>query len=119
MVTHGCCEDPWGEDASKTSIQFSNIEDSHCSSWGKYKIGERGWSSFGVHVKYILHGLETTNSNAKDRNIVFHSWGMVSDEEVYPAGTPEGWGCPAVSNHAFLEIDAYLKNSGPTLMWIY
>jgi hypothetical protein len=119
MVTHGCCEGPWAEDASKTSIQFSNIENSHCSSRGKYKIGQRGWSSFGVHVKYILHGLETTNFNAKERNIVFHSWGMVPDEEVFPAGTPEGWGCPAVSNSAFTEIDAYLKNSGPTLMWIY
>ena len=72
-----------------------------------------------MHVKYILHGLETTNSNAKDRNIVFHSWGMVSDEEVFPNGTSEGWGCPAISNNAFTEIDAYLKNSGPTLMWIY
>lgn len=119
MVTHGCCEGPWGEDASKTAIQFSNIEDSHCSSKGKYKIGERGWSSFGVHVKYILHGLETTNSNAKDRSIVFHSWGMVSDEEVFPGGTSEGWGCPAISNNAFTEIDTYLKDSGPTLMWIY
>ena len=119
MVTHGCCEGPWGEDASKSSIQFSNIEDSHCSSKGKYKIGERAWSSFGVHVKYVLHGLESTNSNAKDRHIVFHSWGMVSDEEVFPAGTPEGWGCPAISNNAFTEIDAYLKDSGPTLMWIY
>ena len=44
---------------------------------------------------------------------------MVSDQEVFPAGTPEGWGCPAISNNAFNEIDAYLKNSGPTLMWIY
>ena len=119
MVTHGCCESPWGDDASKSSSQFSNIEDSHCSSRGKYNIGERAWSSFGVHIKYILHGLETSNSNAKERNIVFHSWGMVPDEEVSPVGTPEGWGCPAISNSAFTEIDAYLRNSGPTLMWIY
>ena len=119
LVSHGFCEGPWGEDISKSSIEFSNIENSHCSSRGKYKIGERGWSSFGVRIKYILHGLETTNSNAKDRSIVFHSWVMVSDQEVFPAGTPEGWGCPAISNNAFNEIDAYLKNSGPTLMWIY
>ena len=49
LVTHGCCEGPWGEDASRTAIQFGNIEDSHCSSIGKYKIGERGWSNFGVN----------------------------------------------------------------------
>ena len=42
-------------------------------------------------------------------HIVFHSWGMVSDEEVFPDGTSEGWECPAISNNAFTEIDAYLK----------
>ncbi len=119
LVSHGCCNNPWAEDYSKTSPQFSNIENSHCSSLGKYKTGERGWSSFGVHVNYRLHGLESSNSNANERDIVFHSWERVSDQETFPYGTPEGWGCPALSNKAFTEIDAYLKDSRPTLMWIY
>lgn len=120
LVSHGCCENQWSGDETRSSPRFSNVEDSHCSSLGKYRIGNRGWSSFGVNVNYRLHGLETGNSNAYDRNIVFHSWDMVGDNETYPKGTPEGWGCPAVSNKAFLEIDAYLKNaSNPTLFWIY
>ena len=120
LVSHGCCDNIWSSDQSKTNPSFSNVPDSHCSSLGKFKIGERGYSSFGVNTKYLLHGLESTNSNALERDIVFHSWSMVNDEETFPQGTPEGWGCPALSNNSFLEIDELLKNADkPTLMWIY
>ena len=120
LVGHGCCDNAWNNDESKSSPRFSNIDGSHCSSLGKYKIGERGYSDWGVHVKYLLHGLESSNNNALKRQIVFHSWEVVSDEEVFPAGTPEGWGCPTLSNASFLIVDKKLKTSAsPVLMWIY
>ena len=120
LVSHGCGKNSWGSDESKTTPKFSNAYDSHLSSLGKYSIGNRGWSSYGVNINYRIHGLEATNSNANARDIVFHSWYPVSDEEIYPSGTAEGWGCPAVSNNAFLEIDPLLRNSEKAiLMWIY
>ena len=57
--------------------------------------------SGGVKIKYVLHGLDSTNSNALKRYIVFHWWEAVSDDEVYPDGTPEGWGCQTISNNSF------------------
>jgi len=120
LVSHGCGNSLWQRDLTKTNPIFSNVENSYSSSLGKYKIGDRGWSNFGVNINYRLHGLEASNSNANDRDIVFHSWNAVSDKELYPNGTPEGWGCPAISNNAFLEIDPLLRYSKkPTLMWIY
>ena len=120
LVGHGCGDSPWSSDQSKDNPVFSNEDNSHCTSLGKYKIGERGYSNWGVNFKYLLHGLESTNSNALKRVIVFHSWEMISDEEVYPAGTPEGWGCPAVSNNSFRIVDPLLRASAkPVLMWIY
>lgn len=120
LVGHGCCDNAWNSDDSKEDPKFSNTDGSHCSSLGKYKIGERGYSNWGVNVKYVLHGLESTNSNALNRFIVFHSWEVVSDEEVYPNGTPEGWGCPTISNNNFKIIDPLLESSPkPVLMWIY
>ncbi len=120
LVSHGCCNNPWNNASSKENPKFSNTDGSHCSSLGKYKIGERGYSNWGVNVKYVLHGLESTNSNALKRLIILHSWEAVSDEEVYPNGTPEGWGCPAISNNSFKIIDPLLKSSSkPVLMWIY
>lgn len=120
LVGHGCGNYPWSFDFSKSNPGFSNEDGSHCSALGKYKIGERGFSEWGIKIKYILHGLDKTNSNALARTIVFHSWEKVSDNEVYPEGTPEGWGCPTISNNSMKIIDPKLKSSEkPVLLWIY
>lgn len=120
LVGHGCCNNAWSMDESKDAPAFSNVDGSHCSALGKYKLGERAYSDWGVHIKYVMHGLETTNNNAFKRLIVFHAWDKVADEEVYPNGTPEGWGCPTISNNSMLKIDPMLKASEkPVLLWIF
>ena len=120
MVSHGCGNMPWAYDFSKNQAQFSNEFESHCSSLGKYKIGQRAYSSWGINVKYVLYGLEPSNSNALKRLIVMHGWGDVPDHEVYPAGTPEGWGCPAFSNAGMQKIDTVLqKTKKPVLLWAF
>ena len=98
MVSHGCGDQMWSWTSSKDNAPISNELDSHCSSVGKYVIGSRGLSQWGIKVNYVLIGKDITNSNAVKRAIVLHSWEKISSEEVYPKGTPEGWGCPAVSN---------------------
>ncbi len=120
LVGHGCGTNSWSSDESAGKAEFGNEDGSHLSSLGKYKIGTRGYSNWGINVKYLMHGLEETNSNAMKRVIVFHSWDKMSDEEVFPKGSPEGWGCPTVSNDAMRVIDTRLKSSKkPVLMWIY
>lgn len=118
LVSHGCGDMPWGCDFSKDAPQFSNDLESHRSSLGKFKIGSRGYSSWGINVKYTLHGLEASNSNALKRIIVMHGWGDVTDNEVYPRGTPEGWGCPAFSNAGMTMLDSILKGKQKAvLLW--
>lgn len=118
LVSHGCGKSPWGKDFSKTNATFSNVPDSHCSSLGKYIIGKRGYSNWGIHVNYLLHGQDESNNNALKREIILHSWEDISDEETYPKGTPEGWGCPAISNNNMKKIDKLLQNSKKqVLMW--
>lgn len=120
LVGHGCGSQPWSMDGSKDTPEFSNEDGSHLSSLGKYKLEGRGYSEWGINVKYLMHGLEKTNSNALKRFIVFHSWNLMSDEEVFPNGSPEGWGCPTISNNAMKEIDPVIqKSTKPILMWIY
>lgn len=120
MCAHGCGSNPWGETYTKEKPKFSNTPDSHCTSIGKFKIGKRGYSNWGINVNYLMHGLESTNSNALKRQIVLHSWDDVTEEEVYPNGTPEGWGCPAVSNSFMRIVDPKLKASEkPVLLWMF
>ncbi len=116
MVSHGCGKSPWGQTFNKTKATFSNKANSHCSSLGKYKIEKRGYSNWGIHVNYQLNGLDKTNSNAKNRQVVLHSWEDVPDEEVYPRGTPEGWGCPAVSNGFLQRLDSILQHKTQSVL---
>ncbi|GGE97531.1 murein L,D-transpeptidase catalytic domain-containing protein [Flavobacterium limi] len=118
MVSHGCGENRWSGTESKENPVISNEFDSHCSSLGKYVILDRGVSQWGIKVNYILKGKEKSNSNAASRAIVLHSWEAIPTDEVYPEGTPEGWGCPAVSNESMKEIDELLKTDKKVLMWI-
>jgi hypothetical protein len=120
LVSHGCGLCAWGLDESREKAGFSNNSGSHCSSLGKYKLGKRAYSDWGINVKYMMHGLDTTNNNAFKRTIVLHGWGDVTDDEVYPRGTPEGWGCPAVSVKAMHSLDSILqKRKKPVLMWVF
>jgi hypothetical protein len=120
LCSHGCGDSQYSGDETRTAAIFSNIPDSHLSSLGKYKIGKRGYSNWGINVNYKLHGLETTNKNAYERLIVLHSWESVSNIPIYPSGTPEGWGCPAVSNDMMKILDKKLKaTSKPVLLWVF
>ena len=120
LVSHGCGHHPWGWDSSKENPEVSNEPDSHCSSLGKYKIGNRGVSSWGIHVNYILHGLEESNSHAVERQIVLHSWERIPEKAVYPDGVAEGWGCPAVNDEFMRRLDQRLQASDKkVLLWVY
>ncbi len=119
LVSHGCGNNNWGSDESKDNPSFSNDFESHCSSLGKYKIGERAYSQWGINVKYVLYGLEASNKNALQRTIVLHGWESIPDIETYPAGVPEGWGCPAVSNATMIKLDALLNKKNAVLLWAY
>jgi len=119
LVTHGSCDIFEDNDTKYEKAKFSNKSSSHCSSLGKYKIGARDYSSWGINVKYWLHGLDTTNNKAKERIVVLHSWSVVDDEEIYPDYSALSWGCPAVSDNFMRELDTQLKAaSKPVLLWV-
>jgi hypothetical protein len=119
LVTHGSCDVLETNDTNLEKAKFSNANDSHCSSSGKYKIGKRDYSSWGINIKYWLHGLEKTNQNAQNRVVVLHSWNKVSNTEIYPEYAPLSWGCPAVSDNFMKVLDKKLQQSKkPVLLWI-
>ncbi len=121
LSSHGCGHTyPWSEDASKENPSFSNVSGSRLSSLGKYKIGIKSPSQWGIGIHYKLHGLEATNNKAYQRVIVLHSWNLIPNNELYPAGTPEGWGCPAVSNDFMHRLDDFFTQTDkPVLFWMF
>lgn len=119
LVTHGACDHFETNPDKWEKAKFSSKADSHCSMKGKYKIGKRDYSSWGINVKYWLHGLEESNKTAEKRVVVLHSWSAVSNEEIYPEVLPLSWGCPAVSDEFMRKLDTKLKvTKKPVLLWI-
>lgn len=115
MVTHGICDNT----TNPNMEFFSNEVNSHCSSLGKYRLGIRSYSSWGINIHYKLHGLEPSNNNAYKRVIVFHSWDAVNEDEIDPYMLPNSWGCPAVANNTMRFYDRLLKKEENVLMWLY
>ena len=118
-----CCHGAGGE-STREKPEFSNVSGSNCTSLGKYKLGIRSYSNWGINIHYKMHGQEETNSNAYKRIVVFHSYTPVPDYEIYPHHLPLGWslGCPVVSDNIMRQADKLLKGvdtKEPVLMWIY
>lgn len=120
LCAHGCGKDDKKSTGAKPL--FSNVNGSYLSSLGKYKLGARSYSQWGINVHYKMHGLETTNNNAFKRIIVLHSHNPVPEKEIFPAHLPMGWslGCPVVDNATMKFLDEKLKKTKkPVLLWIY
>jgi hypothetical protein len=119
LVTHGSCDQFEDNPDKWEKVKFSSKVNSHCSMKGKFKIGKRDYSGWGIKVKYWLHGLEQTNASAVNRVVVLHSWDAVSNDEIYPQVSPLSWGCPAVSNDFMKKLDGKLQQTKkPVLLWI-
>ncbi len=113
LVAHGSCDAGF-----QLAPGFSNTPNSGCSSLGKYKIGNHYKGKFGL--AYKLHGLDSLNSHAYERNIVLHSYGCVPEQETDPIPICNSRGCPMVSpgflNQLALIID---RSKKPLLLWIF
>lgn len=90
-------------------LKFSNLKDSHCTSLGKYAIGNSYQGSFGK--AYKLYGLDKTNSNAFDRNVVLHEYSKVPFEEQENP-ICNSYGCPMV-NSAFFDVLEKIIDTSP------
>lgn len=120
VCAHGTGKDD--NRSTQTDIKYSNVEGSLCSSLGKYKVGIRSYSKWGINVHYKLHGLEKTNDNAFQRVVVLHSYDLMPQTEIYPQHLPLGYsqGCPVIDDETMRKVDNLMKEKGKSpLLWIY
>lgn len=104
LVGHGS----GSETGIRGELKFSNIKNSNCSSLGRYAVGGSYFGTFGK--AYKLYGLDKTNSNAFDRNIVLHKYSEVPfDEQPYPICN--SLGCPMVNEKFFGVLEKLIDKS--------
>ena len=113
LVAHGS----GSETTTKGKLKFSNVPNSLSTSLGRYSIGNSYVGKFGK--AYRLHGLDSTNSNAFKRDIVFHYYYDVpyKEKDGYICNS---FGCPMVNKKYFERMAEIIDNSKSNiLMSIY
>ncbi|MFH6936863.1 murein L,D-transpeptidase catalytic domain-containing protein [Flavobacterium sp. FlaQc-30] len=113
LVAHGL----GSETPTKGKLKFSNVPNSLSTSLGRYSIGNSYVGKFGK--AYRLYGLDTTNSNAFKRDIVFHYYYDVpyKEKDGYICNS---FGCPMVNKKYFERIAKIIdKSESDILMSIY
>lgn len=88
-VAHGKGSDP---DFDGYAQKFSNTPDSLMTSLGVFVTAETYYGQHGRSLR--LDGLSKSNSNARERDIVIHGAGYVTDAKQIQG---RSFGCPAVS----------------------
>ena len=121
VLITGLCAHGVGGGSTANKPVFSNTIGSNCTALGKYRIGKRGYSNWGIHINYKMHGLEKTNDNAYSRIIVLHSYSPVQNHEIYPNTLfGQSAGCPVLADEVMRKVDQLLrKKNKPVLLWIY
>jgi hypothetical protein len=112
LVSHGR-----GQGPSMFDKQYSNAAGSRCTSLGRYKILDKYKGSYGE--SYRMAGLDPSNQNAFNRNIVLHSMTSIPDiDGLIPACVSDG--CPAVSVNFLASLRKIINSAKkPVLLWIF
>lgn len=110
LVAHG------QESGEEYACKFSNIESSHQTSLGFYKISETYDGKHGLSIR--LDGLEKSNNLARERAIVIHQADYVSREFIARNGRlGRSFGCPALPEENYEDIVNTIKDG--SCLFIY
>ncbi len=109
LVAHG------KNSGERYATDFSNTEDSNCSSLGIYKTGEEYSGKHGRSV--YLNGLEATNDNALSRHIVLHSADYVVPDYEGTGRAGRSEGCFVVNTAYKDEVVDCLKEGSYLIAW--
>ncbi|MCX6209026.1 MAG: murein L,D-transpeptidase catalytic domain family protein [Bacteroidetes bacterium] len=112
LMAHGSCNDYYLE-----KPRFDNTVGCGCSSLGKYKISNSYSGRFGTAYKLI--GLDNSNNNAFERNVVLHAYSCVPNNETFPQPICNSLGCPMVSYQFLDTLSSYIKKSNKSIiLWM-
>lgn len=107
QVAHGRGSDKNNDGYAET---FKNSNGSHASSLGFYLTAETYYGAHGRSMR--IDGLSSTNTEARDRDVVVHGADYVKDNGLKPG---RSWGCPALSMKV---KDQYIdRTMGGSLMY--
>lgn len=112
IVIKSLCAHGNGLNSTNLTPVFSNIPNSHCSSLGFFKVKNFNYMSDNT-PSYILDGLNSTNNNARIRQILIHPWYSISPIAIFPFYTDMNIsrGCFVIDNISFNKLNKLINKS--------
>ena len=109
VILSSLCAHGSGGESTIFRGDFSNVNGSHCSSLGHYRVG-RSRNMYKRPVPaFEVHGLDNSNSNALSRGILIH-----------PTVGPLTWGCFGMPVLRYHELSEWLKTMPQNIvLWVY
>lgn len=110
-VLQSLCEHGIGLNSTNNHPVFSNKIGSNCSSLGKFEVESFNIMSSNI-PSFILNGLDSSNNNAKKRQILIHPYYTVPDFEIYPIDIiyRSSKGCFVISPIKFKLLQKYITH---------
>ena len=120
IILKSLCAHGNGLNSTNSTPIFSNVPGSHCSSLGFFKLGDFNYMSNNV-PSYILHGLSSTNYNARIRQILIHPYYSVSPVPIYPFYTDMNIsnGCFVIDTITFNKIVDIANKNNNIILYSY
>ena len=110
LVAHG------RESGEEFAKNFSNVESSYQTSLGFYKTAETYIGKHGISLR--LDGLEYSNNNARERDIVIHAADYATENFIAQNGRlGRSYGCPALPNEEYNAVIEMIKEG--SCLFIY
>lgn len=105
---------------SRRIAEFSNKPKSYCSSLGKYILNHDEKVSLSYGHKFLLKGMQASNSNAEVRQIVLHPSRYAPNNEKFPKYlNANSKGCPAVSPDSFEILEDVIDSENKDILfWV-
>lgn len=109
------CAHGFGGNSTAEKPEFSNEYGSNCSSLGWFLVDRSvGVSSYGYKY-HAVDGLDACNSNARQREILIHTWHSVTDDYKMQIKEPmaldyRSAGCFTTTEDGYNTIDRYVKS---------
>ena len=124
IVEQFWCAHGFGGGSTPEKPVFSNTPGSNCSSLGWYKV-ERGVGK-STHYGYYYHavdGLDTSNSNARRRQILIHPWWRVDKDCLLQIDHPMNLdgrcaGCFTTTHDGYETLDDYIKSCSKRILLV-
>ena len=109
VILNSLCAHGSGGESTIFRGDFSNVNGSHCSSLGHYRVG-RSRNMYKRPVPaFEVHGLDNSNSNALSRGILIH-----------PTIGTLTWGCFGMPVLRYHELSEWLKTMPQNIvLWAY